>query len=136
MIEPRPSVTRFVMAVARAELAVGGGAHDFELAQRILVRLHQELGKLIGSAGFDVLLARSVVLARRVHPILSGITAGPGGTLVVGGGAARDDAASLREGAMAIVSCFIELLVNLIGEDLAMGLLRNVWPATAEETKK
>ncbi len=132
MVEPRPSVTRFVKAVARAEISRGGGVEDSGIAQRITMRLHQELGKLIGPAGIDVLLARSIVLARRTHPVLAGITAGSGGTLA-GLDEAALQGAELHEGAMAIVSHFIELLASLIGEDLAMGLVRTVWPAEEEE---
>jgi hypothetical protein len=131
MIEPRPSVTQFIRAVARAELARGGGADAADVAQRILTRLHQSLVKLIGSAGFDVLVARSLVLARRAHPALAGVGAGPGGRLTGVDDAARDPVA-LQEGAMAVVSYFMELLVVLIGEDLAMRLVRDVWPASAE----
>jgi len=132
MIEPRPSVTRFARAVARAELAVGGGAHDSDVAQRIAMRLHKALGKLLGPAGIDVLLARSVALARRAHPVLAGVVAGSGGTL-----AGLDDAAlqgpELEAGAAAIIAHLFELLVVLIGEDLAMGLIRSVWPAADKE---
>ena len=132
MIEPRPSVTQFVKTLVRAEVLRGGGVEDSGVAQRITMRLHKELGKLIGPAGVDVLLARSVVLARRAHPVLAGITAGPGGTLV-----GLDDAAlggaKLQEGAVAIVSHFIELLASLIREDLAMDLVRGVWPVAEEE---
>jgi hypothetical protein len=132
MIEPRPSVTRFVQAVVRAEASRGGGAEDSGVAQRITMRLHKDLGKLIGPAGVDVLLARSVVLARRAHPVLAGITAGPGGTLV-GLDEAALEGAELQEGTVAIVSHFIELLVSLIREDLAMDLVRSVWPAAEEK---
>jgi len=124
-----------VAAVVRIELARAGVAHDSEVIQRILTRLHQELGKLIGPAGFDVMLARSLVLARRAHPLLTGIVVGPGGTLTGLDQTARDPGA-LEEGQAAIVAHFIELLVNLIGEDLAMRLVRDVWPAAAEEEKK
>jgi hypothetical protein len=131
MIEPRPSVARFVRAVVRNELSGGGGTERADVAVRITLRLHKELGNLIGPAGVDVLLARSVVLARRAHPILAGVTAGPRGTL-----AGLDDTAlpgvELQEGAVAIVAHFIELLVTLIGEDLAMALVGAVWPAAAE----
>jgi hypothetical protein len=133
MIEPRPSVTRFVTAVVRAELA-RGGAHDSDVAQRILTRLCQALGPLIGPAGFDVLLARSLVFTRRAHPVLAGITAGPGGTITGLDEAARASIAG-QESAIAIVSHFSELLVMLIGEDLAMRLLHNVWPGVEEEKK-
>ncbi len=116
----------------RAELSRGGGEQDSGIAQRITMRLHKELRKLLGPAGIDVLLARSVVLARRTHPVLARITAGSGGTLTGLDNAALDGA-ELREGAMASVSHFIELLVSLIGEELAMDLVRGIWPAAAAE---
>jgi hypothetical protein len=129
MSGPRPSVTRFVEELARVR-----GAYPPVLAQGILLRLHGKLEKLVGPAGFDVLLSRSLVLARRTHPVLAGITAGPDATLAGFDDAGRDVVA-LREGAMAIVAHFIELLATLIGEDLAMALVRDVMPAAAEEQK-
>lgn len=102
------------------------------MAQRIMLRFHDGLWKLIGSAGFDVLVARSLVLARKEHPILAGTSAGHGGALPGLDDAARD-ADALQRGAVAIVTHFIELLVTLIGEDLAMRLVRDVWPGLEEE---
>jgi hypothetical protein len=135
MIAPRPVVTRLARAVVRAELARGGGANDSDVAQRITMRFHQQLGKTIGAAGLDVLLARSLVLARRAHPLLAGITAGPGGTLAGLDDAARD-AAAIQESAIAIVTYFIELMVVLIGEDLAISLVQDVWPTVEKDEKK
>ncbi len=135
MIEPRPSVIRFVRAVVRAELARTDGARDSHAAQLVMVRLHKELEKLIGPAGFDVLFARSLLLAQRAHPVLAGITAGQDGMLAGLNDPARDGVA-LEEGATAIVSHFIELLVTLIGEDLVMRLLRNIWPGVEKEEEQ
>jgi hypothetical protein len=98
-------------------------------------RIHAELGKVLGPSGVDVLLARSVVLARRAHPVLGGVTAGPGGTLA-GLDAGAIQGVELEEGAEAIVAYFIELLVTLVGEDLATGLVRSVWPAAEEEEER
>ena len=134
MIDPRPSVTRFVKGVAHAERARGGSADGVDVAQRILTRLHEELGKLIGSAGFDILVARALVLARRTHPVLDGVTASPDGRLTVE--ATASDPAALQEGSLATVEHFMELLVVLIGEDLAMRLVRNIWPAASHGDKK
>jgi hypothetical protein len=100
-----------------------------------MMRFHQELRKIIVAAGLDVLLVRALVLARRAHPLLAGITAGPGGTLGGLDDAARD-AAAIQESAIAILSHFIELMVVLIGEDLAMGLVHDVWPAVEKDEKK
>jgi len=134
MIEPRPSVTDLVRVIARAELAGGSDPREAHVVQRIVTRLHRELGKLIGPAGFDVLLARSLVLARRTHSPFAKIRAEPGGKLAgldagVAGVEPEDDA-------LVIVAYFVELLATLIGEDLAISLIRDLWTATAQEKKK
>jgi len=115
-----------------AELALG--AQDSDVAQRILARLRNGLEKLVGSAGFDVLLARSLVLAKRTHPALVDVTVGPDDKLS-GLNAVARDGVGVDEGAMPIVAQFIELLVSLVGEDLGMRLIRDLWPG-AEMTMK
>jgi len=95
----------------------------------MLQRLYRELGKLIGSLAFDVLLARSVVLARREHPALASVASGPGAAL---SGLEGADA-SLSASALGIVFHFVELLVALIGEDLALRLVQDAWPAVVVE---
>jgi len=137
MSEPRPAIVRFVRAVANVERAGGGGADDAEVAARVVLRLYRELSQLIGPAGFDVLLARSVVVARRTRPALADVTAGPAGAVTGLDVASRDEA--IGEGALAIVAHFIDLLATLIGEDLAMALVGKVWPvvpAVEEEEEK
>ncbi len=133
MLEPRPVVARFVRLVAAAELEGGGGVGD--VAQRLTGRLNTALVKLVGPAGFDVLLARALVLARRAHPVLRAVTSASGGALA-GLDDTTLDAAELQEGALVILAYFIELLAQLIGEDLAMRLVRDVWPAAAGEEAK
>ena len=128
MSTPRPSLLRVATAVVATELSRASAGHEARVAERIMIRLHEHLGKLIGPAGFDVLLARSLVLARRAHPSLSGCVAGAGGHLSwpeEPGGANR---ASVERGAVGILSRFFELLAVLIGEDLTMRLVRDVWP--------
>jgi hypothetical protein len=135
MTPPRASVVRFVKVVVRAEFARSDAGSHSDLAQRIVARLYQQLGRLIGPAGFDVLLARALVLARRAHPFLAGITAGPGGTLAGLDAVARDDAGH-EEAATVIASHFIELLVRLVGEDLAMRLVRDSWSVGDDEEEE
>lgn len=134
MTEPRPPTTRFAYALVRVERARGGG-RDSDVARRIMMRLHSELGKVLGPAGVDVLLARSIVLARRSRPALAGVTAAPGGAL-----SGLDElalpGAAVEEGTVAIATHFIELLVSLIGEELAMGLVGKVWPEALEEEEQ
>ena len=135
MLDPRPAVTDLVRIIASVERAANPDALDSHVAQSILTRLHRELGKLIGSAGFDVLLARSLVLSRRAHPSLADISAEPGGKLA-GLDAGAADAAGLEEDTLSIIAYFIELLVTLIGQDLALRLVRDLWMAKAREEKK
>ena len=120
MIEPRPAIRRFVTSVVGAATARG----DDPLG--ITARLYESLVNLVGPAGFDVLLARSIVLARRVHPILADVATASGGML--SGLGATTDPVSVQQGVAALVSYFVELLAVLIGEDLAMHLVRDVWP--------
>jgi hypothetical protein len=132
MSEPRPLVVRFARKVVDVERSRVAGENESDAAQHVLERLYQELAPLLGPAGFDALLARSLVLARRLHPGLAGISVGSRGSL-----SGLDDApgenVERAQGAPAIVSHFVELLVVLVGEDLAMVLMRDIWPTAAEE---
>jgi hypothetical protein len=132
MLDPRPAVTEIVRIIALAERAARTGALGAPVAQGILTRLHGELGKLIGAAGFDVLLARALVLARRAHPALADVSAEKGGKLA----GLEGDVAGVDEDALSIVAYFVELLVTLIGQDLALRLVRELWTATAQEEKR
>jgi hypothetical protein len=133
MNEPRPAVARFMRGVLSAELALG--AQDSDVAQRVMARLRSGLEKLMGPAAFDVLLARSLVLAKRTHTALADVTVGPDDRLVGLDGVARDGI-GVDEGAMPVVAQFMELLANLLGEDLAMRLVRDLWPGDEKEAMK
>src|SRR5580704_15123278 len=71
MIEPRVGIRQFATSVVRAAMARGDDA------QGVTARLYESLANLVGPAGFDVLLARSLVLARRANPFLDNVVAGP-----------------------------------------------------------
>jgi hypothetical protein len=132
MSELRPLVVQFVQKVVAAERSRALGASESDAAQHVLERLYQQLAPLLGPAGFNALLARSLVLGRRVHPGLARVSVGSQGSL-----AGIDDPSGegdeQTQGALAIVAHFIELLVVLVGEDLAMVLMRDIWPKAAEE---
>ena len=119
MIEPRPSVTQLAKALVDV-----GSVRD-AVAASAMTRLHASLSKLVGQGGFEVLLGRSLVLARREQPILVGVVAGPSGELAGLNDPSRDPNA-IEQAEVAIVAHFIELLVILIGEELAMRLLDEV----------
>jgi hypothetical protein len=119
MIEPRLSVMRLAKALVDA-----GSVRDTGAASA-MIRLHASLAKLIGQGGFDVLLRRSLALARREHELLVGVVVGPRGELTGLNDPSRDLEA-IEQAEVAIVAHFIELLVVLIGEELAMRLLDEV----------
>ena len=132
--EPAAVVGRFTDGVFRLERSTGEGTGALDVAERILMRLDTGLGPLIGAAGFDVLVARALALATRAHPALEGLRAGRGGKLSRGDSSAPEGEAQ-RAGARAIVAELIMLLWMLIGEDLAMRLVRDAWPRAAREKK-
>lgn len=129
MKAPRPSLHHLAMAVVATELSRSGAGHEASVAERSMVRLHEHFGKLIGPTGFDVLLARSLVLARRAHPLLSSCEAGFGGQLSWLPDAVNDsDRASAESAAVVLLAHLFELLARLLGEELSMRLVHDVWP--------
>jgi hypothetical protein len=125
MIEPRTSLVSIAAAHVRAELARQG---DME---RIPQRLHDCLSRLVGTGGFDILLSRALVLAKREHPMLADVTATKGG-LLVGLGKPEHDAVAAEHAAAAVVAHLLELLVVLVGEELTMQLLHEVLEEASE----
>jgi hypothetical protein len=121
MTRPRPSAIALAKDVVVAEARVGQSG---SMETAILTKLHATLGKLIGTHGFDVVLARALTLAQREEPSLRNAVVEPGGTLT-----GMDAAPADRErGLIAILSHLVELLMRFIGEDLAGRVVRDTWP--------
>jgi hypothetical protein len=87
------------------------------------------LGKLVGAAGFDVLLARSVRLAAREHATLAGVSSSPGGHLA----GLPAPVTERTQCVLIVLSHLLELLMKFIGEDLATRVVRDAWPWAADE---
>ena len=121
MTRPRPSALALAKDVVVAE-SRGDESRGIELT--IVRKLHATLGTLIGTHGFDVVLARALTLAKREEPSLGNVVAEPGGALkgLVTARADRD------RGLVALLSHLIELLMRFIGEDLAGRVVRDTWP--------
>ena len=94
-----------------------------------IAKLQGSFGRLVGPTGFDVLLARALVLAKRSNPMLGDVTLGEQGDLI---GLGEVDRATAVARTVLLLSHFMELVAVLIGEDLAIRLLRNVWPEVPE----
>ncbi|HEY0100888.1 MAG TPA: hypothetical protein VGB76_18215 [Pyrinomonadaceae bacterium] len=104
-------------------------------------RLHARLDPLIGAGGFRALLARALHLAAKEIPWLAavGVEEHPACALEGLRNAVKgQDAAAVREAFALVLANIIWLLVTFIGEDIAFGLVKEVWPeaekvSTSEE---
>lgn len=131
MLQPCPATARLAAAVVHAQLAIDGSARSRGPAPNVVKRLHTRFSKLFGTAGFDALLARSLALAQWDRPCLDELRASPGETLERLD-ACTSDGALDHDAAIAIVSRFLELMIQLVGEDLTLRLLREAGSATME----
>ncbi len=123
ILQPRPSAVALALSAIASELA-----DDAVRPEPVLKKAEAKLSKLIGSAGFDVLLARSLTLAAREHPALAGVSAASGGRLE----GLPEDKDELEACTIALVSHLCELLMKFVGEDLATRVFHDVWPAVTD----
>jgi hypothetical protein len=92
-------------------------------------KLRPPLAALVGSMGFSALLSRALVLAgpdvawlRAVHVKADGSLEGPADL------EAQVAPEKIIEGRVALLARLLGLLMALIGENLTMQLIRDVWP--------
>lgn len=110
-----------------------------ELAERAVHAYQQlatHLARLIGDAGVQLLLKRSVVLASKQLPWLVG---GPPSASSLSGlrtALEQQDRESITEAFIAVLSAFVGLLERLIGEGLVERLLGEVWPTVFANAAK
>ena len=100
-----------------------------EAAPPAVDKLRFHLSKLIGPAGFQAFLDRSLGLARAEFPWLAEVQVEPDGALkglreVVEG----RDPAEAAAGVTAVLAHFLGLMVSFIGDPLTLRLMRAVWP--------
>jgi hypothetical protein len=102
-----------------------------EVMEKSCGRLHARLDPLIGDGGYRALLARALHLAVKEFPWLDVIRVKehPACDLVGLREAVKGQKASAANEAFALVLAnIIWLLVTFIGEDIAFGLVEEVWP--------
>jgi hypothetical protein len=129
MVEPLPLARRFARAVVAAELVALSSAEPAEAIRRIVAKLHAGLGRVVGTAGSDVIVLRALALARRAEPALSKVRVEPAGRVT---GFEGHDRASVERAATVWLSEVFEVVAALIGEDLTMRIARSVWPEVKE----
>lgn len=102
-----------------------------EAMEKACRRLHERLDPLIGAGGFRALLARALHLAAKEFPWLDAVSVEehPACELKRLREAVKGPDAAAVNGALALVLAnIIWLLVTFIGDDIAFGLVREVWP--------
>ena len=100
-------------------------------------KLHAPLATLMGHNGFCALLARSVVLARADVAGLRAVDVKAGGTLA--GWEEMHVACSpqeFSEGQRVTLARLLGLLTALIGENLTLKILRELWPQLTRKRLK
>ncbi|HEU5208631.1 MAG TPA: hypothetical protein VFU06_04400 [Longimicrobiales bacterium] len=94
-------------------------------------RVQDHLVDLLGSGGVDALIGRALHIAQREQPLLAGASvSGQPGTCF--NGLAESFAAATEEearsAATTVLTCLLDLLVMLLGEELGMKPVRRLWP--------
>lgn len=102
-----------------------------DAAERAYQKLCQRLAQLVTMAGSHALLARALHLARVEFPFLEGVRPCPPPEFCLEGVRERVrgvEPTMAQHGLASILASLIGLLVTFIGEDLALRLVRDVWP--------
>ena len=98
-------------------------------AERVCQRLSHHSGKVLGLDSFSALLARSLALAKPDFPFLGTVTVEPSQACFTGlRESLREQAANqASEAIVAVVATFLALLAALIGEELSLSVLVDIW---------
>jgi hypothetical protein len=104
-------------------------------AWRVYEKLNARLAPLLGSAGVQALFVRSAKLAQADFASLAEV-ATPEGLKSLGTCLQAVDPAIAPEAAATLFGTFLDLTFTLIGERLAVLVLRSAWPAIEETTPR
>jgi len=98
---------------------------DFSVSDK----LRPSLATLMGAGGFRALLSRALVLASAEVSWLRGVQVNADGTLDgLEDLHAQLDPAEFFEGRVVLLAQLLGLLAAFVGEDLALRLVKDVWP--------
>jgi hypothetical protein len=107
---------------------VGGPA---EAAEQVCQKLSRRLSRLVSPSGSQAILSRALHVAQADFPFLTGVRAGsaPGACLEqLNERLAGVDPEQVLDGLLAVLDQVFGLLGSLIGDDLTLRLVRDVWP--------
>ncbi len=111
-----------------------------EVAIQAEVRLQVRMVDLVGVRGYAALVARALRLSQAEVPALAPVTVDPGaeGRLqgvraFVESTRANGGSRVAEAGLIALLAQIIGLLITFVGEDLALRLVREVWPEPTQD---
>lgn len=112
--------------------SVGKDQHELAAAvERICQKFFNRLARVTSLVACQALLSRALHEARHGFAFLEPVRAGTTNELLVEGLTASVEGVDLalaREGLQAMLARLIALLASLIGQDLTLRMLRDVWP--------
>lgn len=133
MIQRSPALDELVRRLVRQE--AGGSADPESLAAAVegaCRKLSGELETLVGRDGVAALIGRAVNLAKREFPFLGAVRLEPDAPVALGGlreSLQGRDRAEAEAASVALLANLLGVLVNLLGEELGLRPVWNVWPS-------
>ena len=100
-------------------------------SQRACQKLHQQLAKLIGPAGFNMCFVRAMHLAAAEFPFLKSVRMEAQSERCLTGlreSVEAQDPGEATRAMAALLASFLWLLSSFIGEDMTLRQVRRVWP--------
>jgi hypothetical protein len=123
---PSPKTRDFARGLLACEAAVGKSSEaNTPPAFRVSEKLRLPLSRLAGAPGFRSLLERALTLATTQSHSLSPVRVKPDGSLEGLNELHKDEEA---EAGVMLIAHLLDLLFTLIGEQLTMHLVHDVWP--------
>ena len=116
-----------VTALARGLWAGGDLSAPEEaaaVALQVCVHLRAGLSRWVGLEGYRVLLLRALDLARAEHPVLTQLSCNGNEEQEIAAAVRAHGAAEVRSAMMALIATLIDLLGRIIGEDIAVELVK------------
>jgi hypothetical protein len=126
---PAPAAQALARRLMEHEANGRTAAEDLAAAgERVLLRLRQDLARVLGTSGFSTLEARALDLARRRYAFLGTDGGSPHFLDDTRAALAGRDADAARDALQAVCGHLIGLLVTFLGEPLTTQFIRLAWP--------
>jgi hypothetical protein len=93
-------------------------------AERILAQLQTGLTRWVGSGGYRILVDRALALVRPEHPALGKISCNGSDREEIAAAVRVHGAAELTNGIVTVVATVIDLLSRIVGEEMAVELVK------------